>query len=282
LPEPGEEVWAKTCSVLPGGAYITAAALHQLGASCVWATSFGDDPFSRYVLDEARILGMDETAFTVLDESLPNISVSLSFGQDRSFVSFGKPHGGDPAELIHRLRPRVLVRPGLGSVLEAASWLDVAHQAGAIVYLDPQSTSHRIDTKGMRALIDQVDVFAPNEREAILITGASNLREAVESLRDARSLIVVKMGREGALAVRGHHAAWVPALSIEANETTGAGDCFNAGFITAMLEGESVSGCLDFGNASGGLSTLAPSSQGVPTRASVDAVRSRSASRVPS
>jgi sugar/nucleoside kinase (ribokinase family) len=276
MPEPGEEVWAKSCSVLPGGAYITAAALHRLGASCAWATSFGTDPFSRYVLSEARLLGLDEVAFTITDEPLPNISVSLSFGPDRSFVSFGKAYTGDPARLVDCLRPRILVRPGLGSISEAMAWLDLAHEAGAIMYLDPQSTSHRIDTDGMRTLIDRVDVFAPNEREALSITGASSLGEAVDGLRGAASLIVIKQGKEGALAVRGPHIAWAPALPIEAIETTGAGDCFNAGFITAMLEGASMAECLDVGNASGGLSTLAPSSQGVPTRAAVDAARSRS------
>ncbi|MEO8463649.1 MAG: hypothetical protein ABI555_10575 [Chloroflexota bacterium] len=37
LPHPGEEVWASSCSVVPGGTYITAAALHRFGVSSAWA-----------------------------------------------------------------------------------------------------------------------------------------------------------------------------------------------------------------------------------------------------
>ena len=40
-----------------------------------------------------------------------------------------------------------------------------------------------------------------------------------------------------------------------------------------MLEGDTVSGCLAAGNAAGGLSTLAPSSGGIPTRAALQAAR---------
>ena len=117
LPKLGEEVWADTCSILPGGSYITAAAVHRFGLTAVWMTKFGSDPFSEYVLACARREGLDERAFETLDQSMPNLSISLSFGGgDRSFISYGDTNVSSAAALIRSLRPRIVIRPGLGGI----------------------------------------------------------------------------------------------------------------------------------------------------------------------
>ncbi len=274
LPKLGEEVWADTCSILPGGSYITAAAVHRFGLTAVWMTKFGSDPFSEYVLACARREGLDERAFETLDQSMPNLSISLSFGGgDRSFISYGDTNVSSAAALIRSLRPRIVIRPGLGGIEDAAAMTDVAHEVGALMFIDPQSTTHHIDTPGFEDLLRRVDVFAPNEREAMAITRAPSLREAANALAGRGRLVVVKLGASGAIAVDGFGVASGEALEVAPIETTGAGDCFNAAFIAAMLEGDSISGCLAAGNAAGGLSTLAPSSGGIPTRAALQAAR---------
>ncbi|MFN8519704.1 MAG: carbohydrate kinase family protein [Chloroflexota bacterium] len=271
LPLPGEEVWAATCSILPGGTYITAAALHRLGVSCVWATSFGTDPFSAYVLSCARSEGLDEVGFTMLDHQLPNISTSLSFGSDRSFVSFGGSSEADTGGLIRRLRPRVVALPGLGTLADTRRWVDAAYDVGAIVFLDPQSTDQRLDTPGMMDLLARVAIFAPNEREAMWLTGASSPEVAAAMLGGIGSLVLIKRGADGVLAVRGDRMISAPALpGIRPVDTTGAGDCFNAAFIASMLAGEPIETCLDIGNIAGGMSTLAPGSHGIPTKSVIE------------
>jgi sugar/nucleoside kinase (ribokinase family) len=269
LPLIGEEIWADACSVVPGGTYITAAALHRLGVSLAWSTRFGSDPFSRFVLDSARNEGLDETAFTVVDRPLRNISVALSFGAERSFVSYADPDDDDNTEAIERLRPRILVRPGMGRVEETAELAAAAHAIGAIVFLDSQSTTKTIDDAGVRELLEVVDVFAPNEHEALMLTGATDVDAALEALTRSTSLVLLKMGERGAMAADHHGSRHSPAVATRVLDTTGAGDCFNAGFLMAMLDGGDMATCLRAGNVAGSLSTRAPSSQGVPTRAEV-------------
>jgi sugar/nucleoside kinase (ribokinase family) len=273
LPEPGEELWADACSLLPGGTYITAAAVHRFGVPTVWVTTFGSDPFSDYVRACARREGLDERAFEVLDRPMPNLSVSLSFGGERSFISHGDTSVSGVPALIRSLRPRIVIRPGLRGIADAAAMTDAAHEVGAIMFIDPQSTTHRVDTPGFEDLLGRVDVLAPNAREAMAMTGAASVDEAANALAARARLVVVKLGASGAMAVDGCGVATAPALRVRPIETTGAGDCFNAAFIMAMLEGDTVSGCLAAGNAAGGLSTLAPSSAGIPTRAALQHAR---------
>jgi sugar/nucleoside kinase (ribokinase family) len=101
------------------------------------------------------------------------------------------------------------------------------------------------------------------------------LDEAVAALTGSGKLVLVKRGEAGALAADRNGRLAGPALAVEPVETTGAGDCFNAGFMMALLEGASVAACLAAGNAAGALSTQAPSSSGIPTRSALDAARAQ-------
>lgn len=270
LPGPGDEVWADSCSIVPGGTYITAAALHRLGVSTAWACRFGTDPFSQFVRDAARREGMDPAAFIEIDGPLRNISVALSLPTDRSFISFAEPIGAIPLTAIDELRPRMIVRPGMGEPADLERLIDAADAVGAIVFVDPQSSRLTLQSAEARAVLGRVGLFAPNEREVLLMTGQDDLDAAVTVLLESTPLAIIKRGALGAFVADRSSQAHAPAIAVEAVETTGAGDCFNAGFIMAMLEGADAAGCLRAGNAAGGLSTTAPSSSGIPTRRQVD------------
>lgn len=275
MPKLGDEIWASACSVVPGGTYITAAALHRLNVSSAWACRFGSDPFSRFVRSAADAEGMDPSAYVSIDEPVLNISIAMSFPADRSFVSFAEPLPPADFTAIDALRPRLIVKPGLGEPQDLIRLLDAADKVGAAVVVDPQASEHTLDSAVLRAALRRVAVLAPNEREALKLSGQTDIDAAVAALREVAPLVVVKLGADGAIAADRGAEVRVDALSVTPLETTGAGDCFNAGFIMAMLEGEDAVGCLQAGNAAGALSTLAASSLGIPTREEVDLARRR-------
>ena len=270
LPGLGDEVWAKSCTIVPGGGFLIAAALHRLKVSSAWACRFGTDPFSRFGRDAARREGMDESAFIEVDRPLPNISAALSFGSDRSFISFSEPVEPIPLDSIQQLRPRVIIWPGLDRLADLERVLKAAREVGAILFLDPQSSKHTMRSHRLRSLMREVDIFAPNEREALLLTGQDSPEAALSSLIGSSHLVIVKRGDQGSVAADRRGEVRVPALPIRAIETTGAGDCFNVGFVMALLDGSDMVRCLQAGNAAGALSTAAPSSAGIPSRDEVD------------
>lgn len=84
------------------------------------------------------------------------------------------------------------------------------------------------------------------------MTGISDVSEAIGSLENGRTLVVAKLGAEGCQA----GARAVPGFRVEAVDTTGAGDSFNAGFLHAWLRRQPLEHCLRFASACGALSTL--------------------------
>jgi len=102
----------------------------------------------------------------------------------------------------------------------------------------------------------------PNVKEALMLTGLSDLHEAGEELGNLCPLIVIKAGKDGAYALHENHWFHNPAININSVDTTGAGDIFNSGFLTAWLENKPILECLRWGNISAGLSTLGLGSSG--------------------
>jgi sugar/nucleoside kinase (ribokinase family) len=76
---------------------------------------------------------------------------------------------------------------------------------------------------------------------------------------------VVKRGGAGAIGRAGGIAASAPALAVEVRDTTGAGDCFNAGFLYAYLRNYPLDMCLRCGNICGGLATTADRNNALPS-----------------
>ena len=58
MPALGKEIFSSGCTMLPGGSYNAAVAMHRLGLRVGWASDFGNDDFSRFVMDHARQEGL--------------------------------------------------------------------------------------------------------------------------------------------------------------------------------------------------------------------------------
>lgn len=88
--------------------------------------------------------------------------------------------------------------------------------------------------------------------------------------------VVVTLGARGALAVTDDESALVPGWQVAVQDTTGAGDTFNAAFLTATLRGLSLAQRLAFANGAAALSTTGLGPRGrLPTSAEVETFISR-------
>ena len=111
---------------------------------------------------------------------------------------------------------------------------------------------------GLHEVLPHVDVFLPNEREACKAAGTDDLEAAVQKLSKVVPLVVVKLGRNGALAQRGTERFVSPPRVVKTVDTIGAGDRFDAGFLHEFVRGSDLVTCLASGNLVGALSTTRP------------------------
>ena len=267
MPRPGTELYSTGLDVLPGGAFNTVVTLHRLGLDVGWSCDFGDDFFSRFVADYARSEGLDDRLFRFHPFPVRYVTVAASLPHDRAFITYADRHEA-PSEvpLVERHRPRSVVSPTLLFGDEAVDLYGAARREGCFIYADHDGQRDvTLRSPGVAESLQAVDVFTPNLDEALHLTGAGTAEEALETLAELTPTVAIKLGAEGAIGRTGGRMVRVPAIDVKVFDTTGAGDCFNAGFLRAYLRGDSLEDCLRLGNVCGGLATTAAGSKAAPT-----------------
>lgn len=275
-PRLGAEILASGFAMTPGGTYNVVAAMHRLGLHVGWSTVFGNDVFSSFVRDEAAAEGLDDRLFRVVDRPRSVVTASFSMPHERGFVSFEEwADELDDVELIRRHDARCYLSSGdfpNGRPDDVRQALDGRH---ALYVVDPQFTRATLGTPGVVRTLELADVFVPNESEALQVTGAATAEDALEILGRRTELVVIKRGPLGAIAMHRGARSEAPALECDAVDTTGAGDCFDAGLIAGLLAGDSLGDSLRQANVCAGLSTAAPGVTVAPDLATLRRFRAR-------
>jgi sugar/nucleoside kinase (ribokinase family) len=102
--------------------------------------------------------------------------------------------------------------------------------------------------------LPQVDIFMPNDGEALTATGETGVRAAAERLRSLGArCVIVKRGPEGCLILDDDGERSLPAYDATVIDTTGCGDAFCAGVIVARCAGWSIDEAARLGCATGAL-----------------------------
>ena len=271
-PNVGGEIFAQGLTVSAGGAFNTVAALHRLRLRTGLVGIIGSDSWSERCLDAIRAEGVPTDLLFALDQPLPSVSVCLAHVGDRGFVTY-EPPAEEVREAFIKHALAVVARECAGYLL---CWLTeqlpvfaaAARARGMRVVVDSGWDVTELDSEQIRALMPHADVVFANELEASAITGESNPLLAVRRLGGLAPFVVVKRGVTGSSAVvegREYHA---PTEPVEVVDATGAGDCFNAGFLYGWRHGLPVESCLRLGNICGGMSVaVAGGYAGAPTEA---------------
>jgi sugar/nucleoside kinase (ribokinase family) len=265
LPELGKEVYSTGFEMIPGEAYNGVIAMHRLGLKVGWAADFGNDDLSRFALEHIRREGLDESLFVHHLRPLRRLSVAASFPHERSFITYYDPDPTIPAAIkaLSTTSARILLVPGFyyGNLFEAG--VKLVRLKGMKLVMDGNTSEElTITDKKVKQVIKKLDIFLPNKTEALRMTGKTDVSSAANLLGELCPLVVVKAGAEGSYACQDGRFFHVPAIPVEPLDTTGAGDCFNAGFLKAWLDEKSIEECLRWGNIVGGLSTLAHGATG--------------------
>lgn len=262
MPVLGHETYTQNLIATGGAMYTTAVAMRRLGANVGWATHFGNDYYSQYVRNLAINETLDLSLARNFDHSYRRVTTALALHGERAFVTFIDPEETDMhdywLQTMDQCTFRHLHFGGLVHPDNVKPFMEKAHPLGATVSMDCQDVPMLKESYAWHEIVNTTDIFMPNAREAMLLTGVGDVPSALHQLGrwcDGR-LVVVKDGSNGAWAIHQGAIFHVDALPVtEVVDTTGAGDCFNAGFLHAyIVEHQPIETCLRYGNVCGGCS----------------------------
>lgn len=263
-PVMGEEVLSETYTECMGSSTaICACAMASLGMHTTFFGKLGMDNHGELVMKSLGRYGIDTTHVLRAPEYTTGVTVSMSMPGDRAMVTyFGDTIDAFTAEEVplEKIQARHIhvgsfflqakLRPGLKELFRRA------HAQGMTTSLDAGWDDTGSWREALGDVLSETDFFFPNEKEAECIAGTADMEEAARIIAGMGCNTIVKWGSKGSLycSKDGKEAYRCGSFKVTPVDTTGAGDSFNAGFLTAFLQGKSIPECMRYGNATGAVS----------------------------
>ncbi len=239
---------------LGGSANIFASQMVKLGGRVGVIGKLGEDYFGELALRRLTELGVDTSRVQRCRGLRTGLGVALVESEDRAILTFlgtiDAVSADDlPARLEQACRHWHVASYFLLKRLRPfwPEWFRRCREAGVTTSLDTNwDPEERWD--GVLDLLPWVDVFLPNEAEACALAGAADVMEAARLFGGYCPTVVIKRGDKGSLAIReGEITTYCPQPVDRTSlvDSVGAGDNFDAGFLSAWIRGREMQQCLD-------------------------------------
>ena len=274
LPDRGKLELVDSIGLYTGGCAVNSAiALAHLGMRPGIGTAVGRDGFGEFLLRRLREHGVELAgAKSVAGHQTSSTVVVVGPDGERSFLHKEGASGAItdslfPDALLRRYRILHLSGFFLLPKLDGAParrLLARAKRLGLETSFD-SCWDPRRRWPLAKMCLPFVDYWLPSMDEAGEIMSSRDHRAVAERglAAGVRKLVVLKRGRRGCYALpRGGKPVAVPAFRVKAVDATGAGDCFDGGFLAGILRGLPLRDALVLGNAAGALNVMAPGGWG--------------------
>jgi sugar/nucleoside kinase (ribokinase family) len=261
----GETTWGTTTLVetiechIGGNGANTSIALATLDVPVRLLGAVGCDEQGRYALDVLRNAGVDTGAVVKVEGATAATVALVNTDGHRKFlhrIGASSQAFTDPIEfelpltegISHYHLASIFMMPKLRPY--AAATLARARAAGLRTSLDTNWDPHGLWMKDLGPCLPHLDLIFINEDEARMATGSADAAEAAAILLErGAGTAVMKLGASGCAIYNGSRAIRCPAFDVEAKDTTGAGDCFVAGFLAALTRRADLAEAGEFANA---------------------------------
>jgi len=274
FPEMGKEIFAQDMTLTLGSSTaIFAANAATLGAKVSFVGMIGRDSFGDVVKSTLKQRNVDISNLIEVDDAATGLTAILNYDNDRANVTYP---GAMSRMGVRDIRPEI-IREAKHVHVSSVFLQETLHKdlfeivklvkdCGATLSMDVQFDPEEKWEFDYARILPLVDVFMPNEQELMAITRKNSVEEAVAAILPYAGVCVVKMGTRGSLVVTKDGRRLMPAMLNESVvDAIGAGDSFDAGFITAYVSGKNLEECQRIGNLAGAVNTTAAGGTGAFT-----------------
>jgi sugar/nucleoside kinase (ribokinase family) len=258
LPVRDEKLLVEYCGREAGGLVAnTACAAARLGLITGWSGLVGDDENGQIVLQDFARFGVNVSYATVLSGSATDFTVILVDPKgDRTIlvvpvIKKSLPFSPDTLKALNRAR--------IGySIPHEPDWFQrfssSVREGGGKVAVDLEGSSP-VSGLDLDAVLKMADFTFCSLDGLELGTGTREPAEGAGKLLDmGQEMVIVTLGKAGSAVFTRKERYWSPGFSVNVVDTTGAGDCFHAAFLTGLQAGWPLEKILRFANAAAALS----------------------------
>lgn len=268
VPVADEKVPGRKLGAFPGGTTANAAcAAARLGLRVAAYGRVGDDADGRLLLEANDEFGVANVFMRVVDTPTATTLIIVDQSGEKALVFAPMPFQPlDEAQFLAVAKQARLVYTMPRDLAEHRRIAELARAAGAQVAIDIEAAVAPTRDH-LEALLGSADIVFMNEGGFRATSDAPITAEALRPLLAfGPRVVAVTIGARGAVAVTRENEAHQLAFPVEMRDATGAGDCFNAAFLTADLRGESLVQALRFACAAAAIAVGAIGARsGLPT-----------------
>ncbi len=247
------DLTSRQCS--GGSAANTIIATAQLGASSFYSCKVADDDTGTFYMTDLNEAGVQSNL--TMDNREPGVTgkciVLVTPDAERSMNT----HLGITQRISQRELDEQAIQnsewvyiegylvPEADARAAAIKTREVAQAAGVRTALTLSDVNMvKFFKDGMQEIIgDGIDLLFCNQDEALLMTGAADVAEAVTALKASAKQFAITRGAEGAVLFDGENVIEVPAERVTPVDSNGAGDVYAGTFLYGLTHGKSFTDC---------------------------------------
>lgn len=273
--KPGETLTGQNYQIAYGGKGANqAVAAARLGAKVAFISCIGSDNIGETMKNAFAQEGIDTTYINTVPQEMTGMAfIQVAQSGENSIVlaSGANAHLGEivvrqsEAQIAQSDCLLMQLETPLSGVELAAQ---IAKKNGVKVVLNPAPAQILSDE-----LLSLIDIITPNETEAEILTGVavtdeqSAVKAAQVFHKKGIDCVMITLGEKGVFVSQNGETRIINGFCVKAVDTTAAGDTFNGGFVTALLEGQSFENAVRFGQAAAAISVTKKGAQSsIPTR----------------
>lgn len=281
IPVPGETIKSSLFRMGAGGKGSNQAVACKLsGGDVTIVTKVGNDAFAQALYRQYEKIGLSTdyvfvsqqtqtgNALILVDEGTSQNAITVTPGACETFTA-------DDVEKAAPLLSKAKILLTQLEVNQDANerMIDCARENGVKIVLNP-APIHPISDQFLR----KADIITPNEVEAAALSGIpiktpEDAAQAAKVLMDKGvPAVVITLGKQGVLAATKSRCRLFQNYDVKVVDSTGAGDAFNGGLVTALSEGKDLFEACAFANVVSNLAvTKLGTAPAMPTREEIDA-----------